>query len=209
MVNELAEIGRKSAVGRSAALGATEIDMGYVPLTAEGLMAYCAMKLRDLDKQVQTAFASQKERNHLGKALADLTEALNLKSNGIPKDTELHKAGQVDIEAAYDKAILEVGGIGTDLGSKLAAEKEKFTKTATGQGPSTSKQDEADVSPSEMAKFAESVGSMQSTLNRDGEMQMIQLQSIMSQRQQALQMCTNMIQGVNQSAMGIVQNVGK
>jgi hypothetical protein len=38
---------------------------------------------------------------------------------------------------------------------------------------------------------------------------MIQLQSLMSQRQQAIQMCTNMVQALGQSSQAVAANIGK
>ena len=44
-------------------------------------------------------------------------------------------------------------------------------------------------------------------LNSDSELQMIQLQSTMSQRQNAIQMTTNMLNAMNQSQKNIAKNI--
>ena len=48
-------------------------------------------------------------------------------------------------------------------------------------------------------------------LNREGELEMIQLQSLISQRQQAVQMTTNMLYHLSGDGKGCVicQNIGK
>lgn len=45
--------------------------------------------------------------------------------------------------------------------------------------------------------------------NEDGELSMIQLQSIVSQRQLTLQMATKMLGSMNEGMKGIVSNIGK
>ena len=44
-------------------------------------------------------------------------------------------------------------------------------------------------------------------LSKDSEMQMIQLQALVSQRQLAIQLTTQMMQAMNEGAKGVVSNI--
>jgi hypothetical protein len=48
----------------------------------------------------------------------------------------------------------------------------------------------------------------QSQLNSDAELNMIQLQSLMSQRQNAIQTTTNMLNGMNDNLNTVAKNIG-
>lgn len=184
-----------------------EFNLMSVPLTPDLLIAFCRQKLEGLDKQVTQAMIGQQARNDTSKALANLQQALNLKSSGIDdKDAAASKAAKEDVVAAYNAAIAQVGGVNTALGQKLALELEKFNKAGNGEG---GEDKTGKISEKEMTSLSEGINTMQSALNRDGEMQMLELQSLVSQRQQALQLCTNLLSTMNQSAMSVVQNVGK
>jgi hypothetical protein len=188
---------------------------GYVKpfefLTADSLLAYCAMKLRSLDSQVQTAFASQKMRGDVSTALTDLQQtfdrAINLPNPGDGEVAAQHHAERVTkINAAFDAAIAKAGGPDTPIGQRIKEQRDDFNKNATG---AHHKGDEADIHDTEFAGYVKTLGAIQKDLNQEGELEMINLQSLMSMRQQAIQMCSNMVAGLGQSATAVAQNIGK
>lgn len=176
-------------------------------LTPETLLIYCQTKLRGLDEQIQRAMAGQKNRGRAQEALGELSEALD--PNGLNGD-ETGASGKTkrdEVVDKYNKAIVAVGPE-TEMGKQLAANRDKFLTDASGKRTDI-ENDDAHVSKDDMRTFTDSVSQMQSQFNREGELEMIQLQSLMSQRQTALQMCTNMISGLGQSSQQIAANVGK
>jgi len=190
----------------SAIASLSAADSVSTLLTPEALLEYCKMKLKNIDSQVKTAFMKQQDRNRLSSALSDLATKLSQKaSKGSGGVDENDKKTKEEVLRAYDAAI-RAAASNPALMQKLEAEKAKFEATANG---TDKKKNDGGVADWEMEDLTEAVQRMQSDLNRDGELEMIQLQSLMSQRQQALQMCTNMVQSLGQSAMGIVQNIGK
>lgn len=172
-------------------------------LTPDVLLEFCESKIRGIDEQVQKGFLKQNERNANVKSLSQLGDALGHYSNGI-NDGDNRDAARADVVAAYNKAIAEVGPE-TQLGRDLAAERDKFVANVNDRHG----EHDAWVTAGEMRACSETVSRMQQDLNHQGELEMIQLQSLMSQRQQALQMCTNMVQSLNQSSQQIAANVGK
>lgn len=61
----------------------------------------------------------------------------------------------------------------------------------------------------QVSSISESIKGLQSDLNSGTELGMIQLQSLMSQRQSSVQMVTNLIQSLGEQMKGIAGNVGK
>jgi hypothetical protein len=176
-------------------------QLSFEHLTPETLLDYCRIKLRGLDEQIQRSFGSQQARNRLSTGLSKLAEAFSNRQR-----IEAGDQGAKDfVNAAYDGAIAAAGGIETVVGGRLAAEKEKFrltsTRDVTGDDPS--------VIDSELRDFMSTVQQIQKDVNLQGDLDMIQLQSLMSGRQQAIQMCTNMVSSLHQASQGVVSNIGK
>ena len=176
-------------------------------LTPEALMEFCEAKLKSLDAQVKSAFLKQQRRGRLSGALSDLANSLNSKADKASGGVAAVDDGlKQTILRQFDAAIANAGG-DQGLVKRLQDEKAKFEKSAyPAQGDANN---DAGVADWEMQDLADAIQGIQSDVNREGELEMIQLQAVMSQRQQALQMCTNMVQSLGQSAMGIAQNIGK
>jgi hypothetical protein len=169
----------------------------YGMLSPELLLEYCKTKMRGIDDQVQRAFAGQKTRNDLSKALSDLANAFQKKEITADDQTTKNAAYK-----AFDEAIAAAGPT-SQLGIELQALKASFTTDANGG----SEHNDARVAEAELKTFLDTVGRIQTDVNREGELEMIQLQSLMSQRQQAIQMCSNMVANLGQTSLAIVQNM--
>jgi hypothetical protein len=182
-----------AALNRVYAGGA---DLPPGALTPETLLAYCASKMRGLDGQIQACFAKQQARNAKSEALSKLATAMNTWKVGF----EGNPKAKAEIEAALKEAKASLAG-DPALSEQLANLTNAFNETA--------KDKTGHVDSDEMNGFMSTVQSMQQSINQDGELEMLQMQSMMSQRQQALQLCTNMIQSLGQSSQAICSNVGK
>lgn len=187
---------------------------GYVQpfefLTADSLLAYCAMKLRQIDAQVHTAFTSQKLRNDVSTALTNLQQTMQGVIN-LPAPTDEQSAAEHAqrlklINDAFDAAILRAGGPDTPIGKRIQEQKDHFNGNAQGTNYDG---DKADVHESEIAQYVNTLASIQKDINQEGELEMINLQSLMSMRQQAIQMCTNMVASLGQAANAVAQNIGR
>jgi hypothetical protein len=81
-----------------------------------------------------------------------------------------------------------------------------------GNGNAITKQSNASVTistASYQSEVTDAVKSIQSDLNSNTELAMINLQSLMSQRQEAIQVCTNLVQSMGDSTSQVTANVGK
>lgn len=184
-----------------------ELDgLTYGTLTPEALIAYVAEKLGGIDNRVQTMMSKQRAREAQSQALTDLANVLGAHQADIAEGASGDQARK-DIDAAYAKAIAAVGGEDTPLGQKLAAQRKDFDGTAQLNGVNVGDPSNL-VNTKEMDGFLGNVNRLQSDLNRGGELDMLQLQSMTSQRQQIVQMATNVIASLGETSKAIAQKIG-
>jgi hypothetical protein len=196
-------------------------------LSAEGILAYCSSRLSVLDGMIESRFAEQKKRGQAlkeaGEVLAYLSQFDHISDKGGNNDVG-HKNIGADLLSFYDNC--------TDPKVK-AKISEAFTKMTGGQlilgsdGKATSSLgvDPADAGSGQRALpllckdkigahneaqwsgFLGGIKTMQDGISKDSELSMIQMQSIVSQRQLAVQMTTQLMQAKNESVMCVVRNI--
>ena len=170
---------------------------GACYLTPDALMNYCATRLRGLDNQIQTKFEKQQTANHKVTG-----------GTGVSTDCTIKGAAQALLEAANKVTDPGVQKRLIDLAGKLVH--------VTGAPPSASFDPNASVAlkaqtykPEEMTQMiAQPVGNLQKDMNSGTELDMIQLQSLMSQRQTAVSTVTQMIQALGEQLNKIAGNIG-
>jgi hypothetical protein len=188
-----------STTAHVAALNRVHVGTGDLPpgaLSPEMLLAYCASKMRGLDHQIQECFAKQQARNTKAAVLSDVQRTLSNYKVGFEKNPSAEK----EISEAFAKAQTALAG-DPALSAELQKTKAAYDASVTNHDHWASSDD--------MAGWMNSVQQLQQSLNQEGELEMLQMQSTMSQRQQAIQLCTNMLQSLGQSAQAICSNVGK
>ena len=198
-----------NAIGNTTALEFS----GY--LTPDALMAYCETRLRGLDDQMQKAFEEQQKSNAaqelLGKLQADIhfavpdhTLDVSLKNgNGFPNNPNDYN----QLKNAYDTLEAKIKTL--DPRDPLA---QKLTQIANNLGSDKS----GSFVPSLKSMTTDDWNSMVTgalssaakDLSSSSELSMINLQSLMSQRQQAIQVCTNLVQSLGDQCNKIAENVG-
>jgi hypothetical protein len=179
---------------------------GLCGLSPESLMFYCESRLRGLGEQVGRAMAHQQKANEDVSALSSLHETLNKYSKGVnAQDTIGGAQGDAafgEMVAAYDAAIDKVGR-DTELGKKLIDDREKILKTDGKGGPG-----DKCVLEHEMKAMTTNLETMVKDINGNSELEMINLQSLMSQRQAAVQLTTNLVQSLGDQMNKIAANIG-
>ncbi|MDP9037151.1 MAG: hypothetical protein M3O50_20320 [Myxococcota bacterium] len=192
---------------------------GTAYLTPDALMVYCQSRLHSIDDQIQGGFATQQLRNResvdIQKALetfhkyADGTESLSACS-----EMEQSLKGLIDHLTETDPGFPGLGKLKQTYNSLV------FTGTGpagynsgmpvydgypvTGNG----KEGDGKIDGAEMQSFVTSLQATVSDLNSGAELQMIQIQSLMSQRQTAIQLTTNLVQSLGDQTNKIAQNIG-
>jgi len=181
-----------------AEYNAQEVDATLI--TPDTLLAYCEAKIRGIDDQVTHALANQRLRNDQASALGSLQATLSSYANGTGDSAETRK----NISDAYDAAIAKFPD-GSATRANLQQQKDNALKDFdTGDKDGKNK----GIDGPTAIQYANAVSDLSSSLNREGEMEMIQLQSLMSQRQTALQMCSNMVASLGETSKAIASKIG-
>lgn len=189
-------------------------------LTPEAVLAYCTSRLNTIEDVIKSRFAEQQRRNDALKSAGALLDILNWNKNGQAggangdKDyTEGHKTQGAALANLYRQ---------TSDGQVRAEIAEKF-KTVTGRDlpgdidarttPYKAEEiglEKSNIQPftaQEWAQKVNSVKTLQDGFSKDNEISMIQLQSMISQRQLAIQLTTQMMAAMAEASKGIVANI--
>jgi hypothetical protein len=193
-------------------------------LTMDALLTYCESRMRGIDAQVQEQFLKQKQGNEASAALQNLMGSINAcTAGGIqPGGRSAH-----DLIRAYQAAIMAVSD--PALKQRLVAERDAFIKAVGKNGGAELRSemlqggdfwhkplaDNADgqmvvsMSGDTVKKFADNLKGLQTEVNQGSELGMITLQSLMSQRQMAIQLTTNLVQSLGEMTNKIAANIGR
>ena len=182
-----------------------------VYLSPDALMSYCATRLRGIDDQVQAAFAKQQTANADSSVLGALADD---QSFTIPTDDKMNlDPGCNDKLSTGETANQQASEAVAAL--KEAAQKVSDPRTAQALLQAADKL-QSDIDDKKTINGADfktltsgAVQQIQQDLNSGAELSMINLQSLMSQRQQAIQVCTNLVQSFGDQVNKIADNVGK
>lgn len=187
-------------------------DINYSgAITPDALLLYCQSKLNDLDNQMQAQFQKQKQYRAGTAAVNDLISIFNEPANtakGI--DGRCIGNGGVDpktyedrIDAAFARALdsLPPGPERTQIEEAQKKWKAGF-HDRTGQGPDDGGW-EFVFTAGECKALADSLTNVSKSLSSSAELDMINLNSLMSQRQTAIQMCTGMVNSLGEGPKAI------
>jgi hypothetical protein len=172
-------------------------DVGLPYLTPDAMMIYCQSRLTSVDSQCREMMSKQQKNGASQAALGELLTTLSKYQEGFDTEGDAGNVGRLkELDTAYAKAIAQVGA-DTPLGQTLAKDR-----------AATLDQGDDRVNKGDIASLTNTVKSQQSSLNSDSEIDMIRLQSLMSQRQTAVQLTTNIVQSLNDQVNKIVANIG-
>jgi hypothetical protein len=163
-------------------------------VTPDAMFVYCQTRLRGVDTQCRDIMAKQEKSAKVQTALGELQTRLSNNAEGYGENPELHGK----IGAAFNRAI-EAAGPDSEIGQTLITIRDKEFNAGI----------DSAVNPDEMKSIESGVKTLQAKLNSQSELDMIHLQSLMSQRQTAIQLTTNILQSLNDSANKIVANIGR
>jgi hypothetical protein len=189
-------------IGAPQALGNYNLGPGISP---DALMVYCETRMRGLNEQMDGFFKKQQVGNKNSAKINEALEALNNNAAGTSPDN-CAAQNKVMVEKLNDAR--DLAHTTGDFSTEAALQKviEDF-RGKIGQYPGSPK--ECAISKELMGGVIESVKNINSQINANSELNMINLQSVMSQRQTAIQMTTNLVQSLGEQSKMIAANVGK
>jgi len=159
-------------------------------LTPDALMSYCRSRIDALDTSMWSAIHTQKQSIAASEALSGLMAKLG----DIAKDG-VHGENRADVKAAI-QAARDALPPGTDA-------------SVTGALDSIEKSVGRDLDGDHMKESViEPLNAAKQDLSNGAELNMINVQSLMSQRQTAIQLTTNLVQSLNDQINKVAANVG-
>lgn len=194
-------------------------------LTADGLLLYCSARLATIDDTIEQYFVKQQHGNKTMRDASNLMSVLSGFPNGassregMDAATGDHKTKIKDGHVNMANGLLHAYASTND--PELKAKMHQAFKMATGRelsefvnpDGSTRPFVEGDlgtwdaVSKEQWDALAEDVKGVQSSVSKGSELNMIQLQSLVSQRQLAVQLTTQLMQTLHEAAKQAVGNI--
>jgi hypothetical protein len=199
-----------------------------VAMTPDALMLYCSSRVSSLDSQMNTVFLQQQSNNMEQQIVAQAATALqNYQTNGIGSSGHGDNGTCEKLEAQIYAAYNQAKQLDPNSPLTLSLAKLHDEVMASGSGPyddGTGHHDyigppphgyatghtEQDgiIDSDEIAGYVADTQSISSTINSSSELGMIKLQSLMSQRQTAIQLTTNLVQTLGDTDQKVVGNIG-
>lgn len=203
---------QQAPAGTSGTSGSGEATPVSTPpsmsISPDALMAYCESRLNSLDTQMTQIFDQQQTNASLTQDIDAIASALN-ESSAAPGSSSSNPnpdmtLNPITVEMAYNTAIHDAKSAGnTTLANELTQDLSMFTGTSSiNNNPPT-------ISSNTLSGLQQSLKNYGNELNSNSEMSMITLQSLMSQRQTAIQLTTNLVQSLGDQASSIAKNIGQ
>jgi hypothetical protein len=178
-------------------------------LSPDALMVYLSTRLNGIDQQINSIFNSQQDQQKVQSALRKIqTELAKVDENkndpnavvDLPRPDGADP-GPAPAEKNINSAIEEIRQIDPHLAHSIEAK-------LNGEGFILWVQD-GKYKGSEVPATKQYIEGLSKDLEADAQMNMIHLQSLMSSRQTAIQLSTNLISALGESSKAIAANIGR
>ncbi|HMJ55586.1 MAG TPA: hypothetical protein VK540_26105 [Polyangiaceae bacterium] len=176
-----------------AAFDASSVAIFREHLTPDALMTYLSTRLDGLDTQVNAVFNRQQHTQAIQKGLTELRAALGqMKTTGDDQKDGVMPSIEVALKTLTD--------LDPNLGETLRNQLGQDGYALWGDSKCN------DTEMKQTMSYLDGVGK---DIDSSAQMDMIRLQSIMSARQTAIQLSTNLIASLSESTKSIVSNIGR
>jgi len=174
---------------------------GAPPLSAESILVYCQVRLGSMDTEIKNMMDAQRAAIHRKQVLNELKtdlQACHDGNGGFPVD-------------AYDKAIAQLPG-DDPVRAQLQKQRDELF-VAEGDSldlscrPELNLAYQPELSDEQLQSLTDKIDGLLERINDDAEIRMIELQSLMSARQTAISLTTNILNKIQQSEQSIVDNI--
>lgn len=184
-------------------------------LTAEALLHYLASRLDSIDTQINTIMAKQRATENARKHAGEIMTILNGKEPGDKLTKEEQRAINEHLQAIGDPKL--ANKLAEDLGVPLT---KIYVNDADGKKVCISDEDAPyeftdhrykgrKLSETDIESYKTIIENTTKDLESSAQLDMIQLQSLMSARNTAISLATNMMSAVGKGLESIVANVGR
>jgi hypothetical protein len=190
-------------------------------LTSDSLMNYCDSQLSSIDGEIDTTMESDNNATQVSQQLQGVIETFQQNSSGVNYDAATCTTLENDLGSvvtqmqATDPNNPNLGPLTQTYNNMVWS----GTGGATGNGPqfinptgyppvADGKQGDNNLSSDEMSSYINTLQGASSSLDSSSEMNLVEIQSLMSQRETAIQLTTNLVQSLGDQTNSIVSNIG-
>jgi hypothetical protein len=202
-------------------------------ISPDALMAYCESRMNGIDTEIKKTFDQQQKTNQEQQILGDALQTIQAFGDGTLDPKSLQQGTNPEqckqMELAIESAIQKIKDIDPSSPAIARLEAMHDKLMGTGSGPFNDNtgphgyynpdykshppdgghtEEDGNISVEEMKGFIDDLNNINSGLSSNSELQMINLQSLMSQRQTAVELTTNLVQSLDETTGKIVGNVG-
>ncbi len=207
-------VGNLVAVMNAYANAPTDASAGVSDMSPDALLAYCQMQLGSLDDEMTTQIDAQNLALQQRTAVESVQTALESFGTAGPQTNgDLNKC-----TAAFDAAIAKLPA-GDPVAAQLSAQEQQMTSKYT-ETPASALGVVSSVIPDSatLAKppqnddwqgTTQAVGNLSDDIKSGAEIQMLQLQDLVSQRQQAVEQATGMMTKENDTLDDAAKAIGQ
>lgn len=175
----------------------TPVSDPSVGLTDDDMFSYCEAQMNSIDSTVTGYVSDQNTNVHVKQAIGQAMDELRawqakMGASGVQTDhdeVEKIKAELEQIQAQYPAGASSIQGAIDTL-------------TTNGMGGT-----DDTVSSGDIDKMLSTLSDVNNGIDSNNQMAMIHLQSAMSQRQQVIQLTTNILQALNDSDAKVIANI--
>jgi hypothetical protein len=227
-----------AASGDGGSVPASVVTAGSMPMPVgmsdQTMMEYCEAQMQSLSGQMDNIFSQQEQNNDDANGLAQVIAVFQQYSGGISSKDPDPKGECTQVEQALYNYITQLQGTNpnfADMG-KLIQTYNNLLYSGTGPIGSASNPNDPNapylpfineneyppvtngystdnsIGDTEMQGYLQSLNGVQSDLTSGNQMNMIELQSLASQQQTAVQLTTNIIQSLDDATQKVAENVG-
>jgi len=175
-------------------------------MTPDAVLAYCEQQFNGINQQFdnclnqsQTTAGLTTDLNNVKTAI-DANASAGFNANGGDADD----AALAAANSSIDTAINDAQAAGNPALVQNLQDIKTALNTSNGVGDGTDNK----VTPADIQSINTQIDSASSSLSSQSQMQMISLQSVVSQQNSALQLATNLIQTIGDEGKSVASNIG-
>ena len=184
--------------GNMSSIG-SGLDLGGATLTPDALMAYLETRMSSLDGRIDEIFQKQQKAQALRGPLNKIKQALGrLNEHATDKNAPVANG---EFEAEINAQLEALKQIDPQLAAQVKKDLNKDGHILFTQDGS--------YRPSQIEPSRQYIDDVLGDIDASSQMDMIKMQSMMSSRQTAISLSTNLISSLGQSTNKIADNVGR
>jgi hypothetical protein len=203
--------------GASISAVPTTMDFGAGAVSPEAILEYCSMRLNDIDGQVDKLMTQQDKANSVSTNLDAINEDLQKYTDGYNVtgvggdnskvgttcDQKTIEDMQSDVDSHYQAAIDAANDSGdSTLAATLTTAQNTFDSTTK-----TSQGGDDCMSAKEISDTMDGIKNAESDSSNNSQMVMLNLQQLLSSRQQIITMASNMTQTTDDTDKAVINNI--